>query len=620
MDTDLTLWQALRGQTNLHHLTLKGTSVTLHFAADGRLLTQLPLDEGSTGAMPEVRLVDGRAVLRQDGRPPMTLAGIDANVHTEADALVLAGRIDDSDWGDWTIKGDWNVKTKKGSAALQSSRTHLTQTRVEEVPLVPASIWREVNALEGDTRAALDVNTAGPDNHVEYRLALEPIRTHIAVPSIELSGELTGGTIIVKDSLVGLRGVVAHTADGALDISGALDFRDAKRTRLQFDIVAKQLALTKLPSSWDLPREITGNLDGKAHLQLIIENGQVHTSGEGSGVVANAHVAGFPGRVELKITPAGKGFHFGKLPAVTLQRGEALPDARAVLAANADLEPLDWLSQVPARMVNELAQGIHLLSRSIVKTGQTMRGLVVKREPAPAPAQPAYLDVQLGLDNVDLGALIQRLKVKLPFAVDGKLTFELKVGIPTDTPRELKAYRLNGSASLAWLTLEGFRLDKVHARVAYANGILRLEELTGLLPHTPLGALSPEGGGEIKGTAKMELYPAKDLTADVTLKRLPLDRVASLVPDAAQHVGGLLTGTLSVQVPVAKLRDVETWNATSNIHAERLEVYGATLEALSVEASLRGQAPHQRRARQARRRPRVRLGHDDTDRGVSFSG
>ena len=39
VDTDLTLWQALRGQTNLHHLTLKGTSVTLHFAADGRLLT-----------------------------------------------------------------------------------------------------------------------------------------------------------------------------------------------------------------------------------------------------------------------------------------------------------------------------------------------------------------------------------------------------------------------------------------------------------------------------------------------------------------------------------------------------------------------------------------------------
>ena len=386
VDTDLTLWQALRGQTNLHHLTLKGTSVTLHFAADGRLLTQLPLDEGSTGAMPEVRLVDGRAVLRQDGRPPMTLAGIDANVHTEADALVLAGRIDDSDWGDWTIKGDWNVKTKKGSAALQSSRTHLTQTRVEEVPLVPASIWRKVNALEGDTRAGTRREHGWARQSCGISPCLEPIRTHIAVPSIELSGELTGGTIIVKDSLVGLRGVVAHTADGELDISGALDFRDAKRTRLQFDIVAKQLALTKLPSSWDLPREITGNLDGKAHLQLIIENGQVHTSGEGSGVVANAHVAGFPGRVELKITPAGKGFHFGKLPAVTLQRGEALPDARAVLAANADLEPLDWLSQVPARMVNELAQGIHLLSRSIVKTGQTMRGLVVKREPAPARA------------------------------------------------------------------------------------------------------------------------------------------------------------------------------------------------------------------------------------------
>ena len=348
--------------------------------------------------------------------------------------------------------------------------------------------------------------------------------------------------------------------------------------------------MTKLPSSWDLPREITGNLDGKAHLQLIMENGQMHTSGEGSGVVANAHVAGFPAHVELKITPAGKGFHFGKLPAVTLQHGEALSNARAALAANLDPEPLDWLSQVPAHMVNGLAEGIHLLSRSIVKTGQTMRTLLVKREPAPAPAPSAYLDVQLGLDNVDLGALIQRLKVKLPFAVDGKLSFELKVGIPTDTPRDLKAYRLNGSASLAWLTLEGFRLDKVHARVAYANGTLRLEELTGLLP--PPGALSPEGGGEIKGTAKMELYPAKDLTAEVTLKRLRLDRVASLVPDAAQHVGGMLTGTLSVQVPLAKLRNVETWNATSNIHAKRLDIYGATLETLSVEASLRAGKLH----------------------------
>ncbi len=223
--------------------------------------------------------------------------------------------------------------------------------------------------------------------------------------------------------------------------------------------------------------------------------------------------------------------------------------------------------------------------------------------PQAAPARtPTYLEINLGLKDVDLAALLKSLEIKLPFAVAGRLTFRIQLAIPTNMPREYKAYRLKGTASLAWFTLEGLRLEQVQARVSYADGVLQLEELKGQVPPkasppagpAPPGPANPPGvvgkpapEGSFDGTARVELFPAGNLKANLNLQRLPLTRLAGVVPGLAENVSGVFTGAASVEVPVNQLQDVKTWQASATLQSERLTVFGVRSDSLSARVSLR---------------------------------
>jgi translocation and assembly module TamB len=592
INTDVTLWDAFRGIATVHRLTLKGASIHLHFDKDGRLLTRLPKNEGENAAVPAIHILNSQVTIQQDGRASMTITHINGDVHPESGGLAVTGKIEDPTWGAWTVNAYWNQQVGQGSARLTCPRTHLTQAKVEAIPFVPASVWREVNGLDGDTQVSLAFSTAAGDGKVHLLLNLEPIKMAVCIPSIDLGGELFGGTVVVKDGLVELRKLAAHTAGGELTTSGNLDFRDGKQIRLEFEIDAKGLDLVKLPAKWDLPRQITGNLStvGKAKLLLEIRDGQLTTSGEGDAIITNARLAGDPltRPIELKLRPMGKGFHFAQPTSAAVDRAAVLFQIVTLFAPRS--EPLDWVVLLPGRLLNDLTTGLHFLSRSILDAGRKARSLLPEHVPAaPAADQPGYLQVKLGLDNVDLAPLIKNLGVQLPFAVAGKVSFDLQVRIPTDNPRDLKTYWLKGSASLAWLTLEGLRLDDVRARVSYANGVLHLEELTGKMPAAggPAPEKSPETAvGSFDGRARLELFPPKDLHAWVTLRRMPLKRLASLVPGLDNNVAGVFTGTVSLRAPTERLPDVKTWDAISSMESDRLQLFGAVLEKLSAELKL----------------------------------
>src|SRR5262249_38055922 len=55
-------------------------------------------------------------------------------------------------------------------------------------------------------------------------------------------------------------------------------------------------------------------------------------------------------------------------------------------------------------------------------------------------------------------------------------------------------------------------------------------------------------------------------------------------PKAAEQSHGVFSGTIEVRVPASKLRDSAAWQATGNLIARRLEVYGLALE--NAEVSL----------------------------------
>jgi translocation and assembly module TamB len=580
---DVTLWQALRGQAPLHQLALTNASITLRFDKDGSLLTKLPNQPGGNGAVPAIHISRSRLTLSQEGGPTLTLSGIDGDLHPESGSLVLTGRLDDPSWGQWDVKADWNQETGRGSGTLSCSRVHLTQAKLETIPLVPASVWREVNGVDGDARVALNLSTGGADGGVHYQLTVQPVRAAIQIPSIDLAGELTSGAIEVKDNLVQLRNLESLTAGGKIKTSGELDFRDARKSEMQFDIDANRLDLVKLPASWGLPRQITGNLSGKARLQLTVEDGRVHTNGEGNAVITEAKLAGDPARpIELKLHPAGKGFRFAAAAAAAQVELFRLPLLDVSLNMEPEEEPLDWTVRLPDRITDVLVNGVEFAATSILKAGQRLHSLLPKRNwDLNPPGQPGYLEIKLGMENVDLAGLMKNLGVPLPFTVGGKLSFDLKAAIPTDTPKDLKAYRLNGTASLAWLTLEDLRLENVTARVTYADGVLLLEELKAEAPDAPV-AIS----GRVEGTARLELFPAGDLAGKATLSQFPLTRLARLIPGAAGNASGFFTGTFSLRAPIERLRDVKTWEAASTVKSERLELYGAVLENLSAQTKL----------------------------------
>jgi hypothetical protein len=305
------------------------------------------------------------------------------------------------------------------------------------------------------------------------------------------------GEIVVEDEVVYLRSGRGRALGGEIQASAELDFR-GEPDRLQFLVRIDGLDVERLPASWSLPeqlRKFSGGLSGQAELVVTIQNAQVHTSGHGEGVITDARDAGLPADpVRLQLRTDGKGFHFTQ-PAPT---GGVQPETKG---------PSD---RPPAPVYSLLAQ---LLVRSI----QTQ-----PRKPGGRPDQgQTYLEINLGMKGVDP----ERLPgggLELPFRVAGRLTFQVQAAMPVNAPRDLKAYRFKGTASLSRLVLADLEMEQVRARAAYDNGVLRLEELSGRVPD----GVAP-GAGEFDGTARLELFPRGDLTARLRLERTPACCVAS---------------------------------------------------------------------------------------------
>src|SRR5262249_2287393 len=152
--------------------------------------------------------------------------------------------------------------------------------------------------------------------------------------------------------------------------------------------------------------------------------------------------------------------------------------------------------------------------------------------PLPPGVTPTYLEANLGLEDVDLAELIKRLGFKLPVDLAGRLTFQVNVAVPVNAPREFKAYRLKGSASLSRLRVAGVDLAAVKAELNYDNGLLRLDKLSGQVPWPGNARHKP---GRFAGSGRVQVFPQGDLAADLTVDQFPL----AVLP------GGLGKGGLS---------------------------------------------------------------------------
>src|SRR5262249_33462919 len=150
------------------------------------------------------------------------------------------------------------------------------------------------------------------ESGARYRVALEPKETTVDVTSIKLHAEHASGKVIVEDRLVRLRDVKGRTADGDIVLPSAdPDFREAP-DHLRFDkLRVSQVALHKLPATWNIPKPFKGpmRLSGEAELRVQIQNGKAHTTGKGDGEVV-ARLFGAERTFKVRLVADGERFHF----------------------------------------------------------------------------------------------------------------------------------------------------------------------------------------------------------------------------------------------------------------------------------------------------------------------
>ena len=103
VSADVSALDLLSGKTPTA-ITLTGAAIDLHYDAAGHLLTHMPKPQTGGGPLPRVHIENGKLTLNQDGRPPMVIQGIKADL-VSAGGLKVTGASADPFWGDWTLEG-----------------------------------------------------------------------------------------------------------------------------------------------------------------------------------------------------------------------------------------------------------------------------------------------------------------------------------------------------------------------------------------------------------------------------------------------------------------------------------------------------------------------------------
>ncbi|MFL5240549.1 MAG: hypothetical protein ACJ8FY_00425 [Gemmataceae bacterium] len=628
VQADLSLMDLARGQSTPNELTLRDAKVTIRLDKNGKLRTKLPKAKGPAKKVPSMRVEQGRLTVRQEGRPDFVVGGIVGDLQTEGQNFAVDGAVHDATWGDWTLKGNYDRATSSGSANLATPGQHVTQDLLNRLPTVPAGVWEQVQA-EGDTPVQFKLWSDASDSRIHYRVNLAPKATRVHVESIHLDATDAQGKVAIADDVVTLEGVQGHTADGVLKTDGTLDF-DQTPSVLQFKVGAEGMDIQRLPKSWSLPKEITGRLTGTADIKVVLEKTGPVVSGSGKGVVKEAMLAGLPAEpIELRLDSDGKRFRFSQptakrhrqqggdfalLASALYSTAESLPsplypgeklfhDPEGVTAISR------WLSEATppvddARIQNDPG-GVAESPRFIQMPSATPAGsnryygrssggiaalnhrLMASTPPGSKPPEKlTYFEAKINLKNIDVKQLVEKLKLALPISVSGTVSVQVMLAIPVNQARDVKEYRFHGTVDAPRVVIEGLELKNVKARLDYRDGLLALQELSGLVPPTETSPSGMTNDGSFEGTAELGISPIKNLTAQLTLKDIPLAQILKPIPDASKRSGGRFSGSMNLQAPVVTLRNPKTWQASGSISSRALRVYDRNVAKAHIDLRL----------------------------------
>ncbi len=622
---DVSLWEMIRGAALPRRLVLQAPTIVLYFDRNGRLLTQLPLDaQGESNIdkllaeAPELDLEGGEVILKKEGHPDLVAHQVTAHLTREGGALVLTGSGENDVAGKLLLSGQLKSGSNQVHVNLKTEHAaEVDQAFLERVPFVPAGVWQELQVTRSESTAELNVDYDLKERNFHYRLDLAPRKTVASIPALEVTAQGAEGSVSVEDYLVHVRQVSAHAFDGTILVHhGELDFRGDVEKFDFSKIEAKGLDVSKLPPSWKFPPQIKGQLYGTAEAHVTIGPGrfdpaaigallasmdmaeglpwrssatayaafphaELHIDGKGKGEIRDASVGGIKtdGPVGIRWRPEGwETDSTGSTGTPEALLAIALGTTALLQQPSQSSPVLDY----PLRAVDTVMNGVEKVSEGIADAVHAVtRRLPTALKPAAPGEKTSYVEVNLKLKDVDLSQLVTKLGKKLPFAVSGKASLQVKASLPLNRATDVKAYKAHGSAQLKDLRLENLHVPQASADLVYEDGVLELKSLDGRFAPEP-----PAGAGTFKGSARLQVVPLGELTADLILDHVPLDQVP--VPGEQKlQLGGAVSGKFGLRVPGDQLKSGAAWDATGELNGERLAALGLNLRDFAASLRLR---------------------------------
>lgn len=312
LTTDLSLAGFLSGKSAPTQVTAKDVDILLRLDEKGQLLSPLatPKSSGSGPAtLPAVQVSGGRVRIRQTGRPEFVLTGVSAELKRDGDGYALSGAVDDPNWGKWDIRGRLTNDPADGNVELTTTRGPLNESLISTIPYVPPEVWDHLKA-SGETPAAVRF-TFKPGKDLGYAVELNPAATaELTIPDADVTLTKVQGKILIVNGKVTVTNGRVAVADGTIEVSGEYTF-DKPTAVIAMKLVADKLDLRKLPTKWELPKEIEGKLKGNADLEVHLpRGGKPDTRGSGSGVVEGAKLAGLDAEITLRLVAQDGGYRF----------------------------------------------------------------------------------------------------------------------------------------------------------------------------------------------------------------------------------------------------------------------------------------------------------------------
>ncbi len=539
METDVSLLRLIAGQVVPESVVVHNASVTLHFDEKGDLLTKLPKSKNNTPPkMPRLFLKNADFCLKQDGRPPLIIKGIEGEAwRDEKKDLIFVATLQDEIWGAWNLRARVEPGDGDSELNLNTLEVSLSRTLLESLPFVPKVTWDHVK-LSGITSVMMDLFFDGKKDAVDYKIGLEPKKTSVNIPIINLDAHDAQGKVDIDNGVVKIREVQGMAAKGIIELTKAeLDFR-TDNYQMDYDLKIRDIRIQDMPDAWGL-RDKKGNsfvqgvVAGWAKLKFLHDPVKgMQTSGSGLGLIEQAKLLGFSAKpIPLELKSDGAGFKLAPLP------------------AKPGLLPAAPKTEKPQTKI----QGNNSL----------------------------FFQTEVHLEDIPARDLFAMMGAKVPDGIAGKLKLDLQVGLPVENIRDPNAYLGQARVEFKNILLSGIPVSDFHADAQMQNGEIVLSELVAKLGANGESAKGKIAPGEIIAAGRIDIREKGIVHLRSQASSVPMGVFSIWLPELPKQTSSTISFGLDAKTTVAKALDLSAWEAGSLFRIDNFsfnEIFFPTIE------------------------------------------